>query len=460
MPEQETAETPARGEAIRAARANSFSWQALTVAMSRAFQKSTYFITSLILARLLGPEGRGLVSALLVPAQLAVNFSEMGIRQSTAYHIGRNIFPIERLLPTVLTLVPLASLFAGLAAVAYLDYAGIARDDWGLRLLAIASIPTSLFSSYASGVFLGQQRIAAFRSTSWRPALLRLILIVLLGWGLGYGIYGVMVANLGASLLGAGYALFLLGRSERLRFGFDREVAMRLQRRGISYAGSLFVLILNYKIMILLLARYSTLSEVGIYTQATVIAELIWEIPSAVSALLLSRGVNARESRAFSQKVLVLARLSFLAAIAAAIGIALVADFMFPLLFGHRFAASADICVLLLPGVVAFILFKILNTDMAGRGKPWASMLVMLPVLFLNVLAGLWMIERDGARGAAIASSLAYVVATVLYIGLYHRMTRIPLGDMLRFRRSDFALLGDQLAVLVGRRRKPAPRGE
>ena len=91
------------GPSPQARRAPSgFGWEAITVAISRFFQKGSYFITSLILARLLGPEGRGLVAALLVPAQLAVNFSEMGIRQSTAFHLGRGIYPLERLLPTLL----------------------------------------------------------------------------------------------------------------------------------------------------------------------------------------------------------------------------------------------------------------------------------------------------------------------------------------------------------------------
>ena len=49
----------------------SFGWEAASVAISRLFQKSSYFITSLILSRLLGPEGRGLVIALLVPAHAA-----------------------------------------------------------------------------------------------------------------------------------------------------------------------------------------------------------------------------------------------------------------------------------------------------------------------------------------------------------------------------------------------------
>ena len=422
-----------------------FGWEAITVAMSRFFQKGTYFITSLILARLLGPEGRGLVSALMVPSQLAVNLSEMGIRQSTAFHLGKGIFTLERLLPTLLLMIPMASALAIGVSLIYFQFAGVAEHDWLLQGLAVAAIPTSLATSYASGVFLGRQRIAAFRSTSWRPALFRLIAIIIFGWMLGMGVVGVMLAALGSSLMGSAYAFYLLAKEGKLRFGFDREVATKLQRRGLTYAASLFVLMLNYKIMILLLTRYSTLSEVGLYTQATVIAELIWEIPAAVSSLVLSRGVNARQQREFSAKVLVLARISFLAAVLVSIALAIAAPLLFPILFSHRFAASAPICVTLLPGVAAFIVFKILNTDLAGRGKPWASMLIMAPVLLTNIFLGWWMITKDGAMGAALASSISYVIAAVLYLFVYSRMTGFGLGEMLRYRRSDFQLVIQKL---------------
>lgn len=431
-----------------------FGWEALSVALSRFFQKGTYFFTSIILARLLGPEGRGLVSALLVPSQLAQNLSEMGIRQSTAFHLGRDIFPLERLLPTLLMMIPIASGLAVAGTLVYFDYANLAENNWTLRILAIAAIPTSLTSSYASGVFLGRQKIAAFRKTSWRPALVRMILIMILGWGVGMGVSGVMLANLGASLMGAGYALILLRKEGKLRLGFDREVAKQVQRRGITYAASLVVLMLNYKIMILLLTRFSTLSQVGLYAQATVIAELIWEMPAAISSLLLSRSVNARQQNEFSRKLMVLARISFLAAIFVSIGIAISSWLLFPILFGHRFANSAAICNALLPGVVAFILFKTLNSDLAGRGKPYLSMIIMIPVLLCNIMLGWWMIVHHGALGAAIASSVCYILAAILYIGLYSRVTGFSLGEILIYRKSDFALLFSKMPFIGERMRR------
>lgn len=423
------------------ARRSSFLHDLIGVATSRVSVKLAQFISSLIVARLLGPGGRGLVSALTVPSQLAVNVSEMGVRQSTAFHLGRKLMPLERLQPTLLGMVPLASLVAVLLSLGYFEFAGVAQGDWGLRALAVLSIPLSLTASYASGVFLGRQRIAEFRKTSWRPAAISLALVILLGWGLGWGVHGVMLATTGAAAAACAYALYLLSREQPLRLGFDRAIAVQLQRKGISYAASLVVLMLNYRIMILLLTRLGTLEDVGLYAQAIAIAELIWEVPTMLGSLVLSRGVNAKDPLVFSRKVLMLARLAFVAAVGLAIGLGVAAKYLFPLLYGRRFEQSGDICIMLLPGIVAFIVFKVLNTDLAGRGKPWLTMIIMVPILVLNVVLGWTLIGRYGAMGAAAASSACYVIATLGYILVYRYETGLPLAEILLPQPGDLATL-------------------
>lgn len=435
-------ERAADAEAAKpAVKKSSFGMDAIGIAVSRFFLRFAGFISNLIIARLLGAEGRGLISALTTPSQIAVTVSELGIRQSAAFHIGRGLLPVGRVVPTLFGMIPIASAIGVGAALLYFEFAGVAADDPLLRALAVALIPISLVTAYCTGVFLGEQRVAEFRKTNWRPAFASLLLLVLLVWGAGLGVRGALIAPLGGALLGAAYALHLVRRSTPLKVRFDRQVARMLQAKGVSYAASFIVLTLNYRIMILLLTRFSTLDQVGLYAQAILIAELIWEIPNALSAIVLSRAVNAKDEAAFSGKVQVLARISFAAAVLVSAGVAVVSPFFFPLAFGRDFAGSAVVCNALLPGVAAFIVFKILNIDMAGRGKPWLSMVIMIPVFFLNLGAGWWAITRADALGAALVSSACYVVATIGYLFVYSRVTGFRIAEVVRYRRSDFDML-------------------
>jgi O-antigen/teichoic acid export membrane protein len=427
---------------------NRFGWEVLTVGLSRVFMKLASFLQGILIARLLGPEARGLIAALQVPAQLAINFSEMGVRQATAYYLGRGIYPLERLLPTLLMLVPLASGLGMTLSLLYFNIIDVAEGDWLARLLAVAIIPFSLFTSYATGVFLGRRKIAAFNKANWRPALISLLLIAGLGYGFDLGLKGVLAAQLAGIIAGFVYAAYLLSKEGRLSLGFDREVAAKLQRMGFIYAISLFLLMFNYRIMIVMLTQFGTLSDVGLYAQAAAVAQLIWEVPAMVSALLFSRAVTAKVEKDFSLKLLSFNRFAMLAGIGVAGLVAVIAKPLFVLLYGPEFGQSAEICVILLPGVVAFIIFKNLNTDLVGRGRNWISMLISIPALLLNMVLGYFLIKAYGAIGAAYSASLAYSVAAIAFVFIYKWQTNVSFSDILLFRKSDFTLLKQAIPLL------------
>lgn len=439
------------------AESRAFGVEAGLIAVTRIAMRGTGFFTSVLIARLLGVEGRGIVAALVVPTALATSFSEMGIRQATAFYIGNGTLAAKQAVPTLLTMMLLTGALGMALSLGYYEATGVAEGDWLARLLAVATIVPALAISYSTGVFLGQKRIAEFRKASWRPPMVKLIVIAIAGWMLGLGLAGVLVATLFGTLLGSGYALWLLGRSERLRLGFDRRIASMLQRKGLSYAVSLLTLLLNYRVMTLLLTARGNMVDVGLYAQAVLIAELLWEVPNSLSALVLSRAVTTEEQdrTAFSLKVMSLARVTVILGAVASAAVAIVAPYFFPLVFGTDFARSAVLCVALLPGVLAFSMFKILNIDIAGRGKPWLTMVVMGPVLLLNVGLGWYAVQAGGAMGAAIASSICYIAATLGYVFVYARVVGVSPLAVIKPSRTDTDLLRRSVAA-VARRRKRA----
>ena len=63
------------------------------------------------------------------------------------------------------------------------------------------------------------------------------------------------------------------------------------------------------------------------------------------------------------------------------------------------------------------------------------------PVLLLNIGLGWWAIERADALGAAAVSSACYLLATVAFVVVYARVTGFTVGEVIRYRRSDFDML-------------------
>jgi Na+-driven multidrug efflux pump len=92
----------------------------------------------------------------------------------------------------------------------------------------------------------------------------------------------------------------------------------------------------------------------------------------------------------------------------------------------------------LVPGIVAIVVHKVLNMDLAGRGKPYVALWSFLPALALNIVLNLLLIPLWGAAGAALATSASYGIAAVGFLIHYSRETQVPLMEVVTYSRADF----------------------
>ena len=107
-------------------------------------------------------------------------------------------------------------------------------------------------------------------------------------------------------------------------------------------------------------------------------------------------------------------------------------------MFGEAFINSVLVLNTLLPGVVLLTVFKVINMDLAGKGKPWVSMKAMVPALIINIVLNILLIPNQGAYGAALASTISYTIAAVLFIHFYSKEVGIKMKEILLYKKSDF----------------------
>ena len=435
------------GASAPKAKQRSFVFDVFTVATTRVAVTVLSLLGGILVARLLGAEGKGLVTALMVGPTLVLAFSELGVVRATAYHIGRKTFPIERIVGALPLIGLGAALLGAGACLVYFKATWLPSYNWVLVSLTIAMIPLMILRSYATGVFLGVQQIANFNRATWLSPFLRLVFIVVLAGGLGWGAYGVMAAEWIAVCAISIYAAVLVRRVAPLRFQLDFELASQLVRLGASFAVSIFIMTLMHKVNIVLLQRLSPLSDLGVYSVGANLAEYIWQIPGAMAAVIFSRGANAKDPDAYTEKVLVLFRFTLLAGVFGGGAVALAGPILIPMLYGPEFARSAPVLWALLPGVMAFMTYKVLNYDLAARAKPRMAIYMAVPALLLNIALGLWLIPQFGVMGAAAASSITYVSASMLYLLLYCRELRLNPISVLTYRTQDFEFLRQRLPL-------------
>ncbi|MCB9918799.1 MAG: hypothetical protein H6832_10400 [Planctomycetes bacterium] len=183
--------------------------------------------------------------------------------------------------------------------------------------------------------------------------------------------------------------------------------------------------------------------EAAFYAYAMTLAELIWHFPEALRDVLFAKVAGMDEDDA-SEFTPVVARNSLFVAVLGAIAIWFAHAPALQLLLGESWittwaAGLTPALFWLLPGTVFYTVAKVLQSDLMARHH-LASCNFATSAVFVT-LVGLdfaW-IPAHGARGAAMASSVAYLVGAVLTIGVYLRSTRVRLLDVLLVRPGDFA---------------------
>jgi len=401
----------------------------------------------IITARWLGPETNGIIAALAVYPSLFMSISSLGIKQSVTYFTGRKLYTDDEIKTSVAQLWILSSIISTTISFLLIRYFSNSGTNLLLVLLAVAPMPFSLFVRYNSGIFLGKNQISVYNKINWLPTAVTFIFTALLIIIIPMGINGYLIASISGSLF---MFFLLLIRNDFInafRLKIEWKIIGSLLSLGIVYAISLLVLSLNYKINIIMLDKLSSPFELGIFSKGVGVVDQLWEIPTLLSTIVFARSANAKNSIQYSRKVAHLLRLSFVFIGAGSICLLVLSKQIILLLFGKEFILSTGILQILMPGVILMTIVKVLNMDLAGRGKPWISMKAMIPALIINITLSARLTPEYGGPGAAFASTLSYSIAALLFLYFYSREVKIPIREILNYSKSDF----DPIKVLLGK---------
>jgi O-antigen/teichoic acid export membrane protein len=399
-------------------------------------------VTNVLVARTLGPTGKGLLSFLGSALFVAISLGGIGLHAAAIHHLGRRRFSPNTIAATqILLAIVMGTVCAiGMAIVLPLYRA---RMDLPSAIY-FPFLPVAIFSLVLlnlSGVFVGLGRI---RDDNY------IRLLTPLAWMLGATVVlGILhgsrtaaaltwIAAQSVSAIAALVWIFIIARPQLAHW---RECARATLRFGFEayFANLLWVLLLRADSM--LLGYYSGAAAVGIYSVAVLFAELIWYLSRALTTALsprIARGTPA-EAIALTHRA---ARSVLWAVIVAAVGMALLIRPVVQLIFGSAFSSSVRPFLLLLPGIVLGALASPLSLYFTQhRGRPRINALISGVGLALNIGLNIFWIPRYGISGAAAASSVAYSLVAVLLLWRFSREPGFSLERLLRPRAEDIQLM-------------------
>jgi O-antigen/teichoic acid export membrane protein len=414
-------------------------------------------VTNVILARSLGPEGRGVYAvAVMVPAIIAL-LAQLGVGSANVYYLSKRLIELDELIGHSLSLAFLLGTLCFLFVFAYVrlthssQFLGIGSD---YVLVSCLGLPFVLLTGFLMSILQGGQRFLQFNVVlllQYAAPTVALVVAVIL---LHRGTMGAVAAWTASAVVSAVAAAYFVAPPSRLSFRLHPSTVRPLLRFGlISYLGSLTSFV-NYRFDVFIVNLFAGARQVGLYSVGTGLAEVVWYLANAAGIVLAPRVASADGEEADRITEAVSRVVGFLA-LAAAIVVAVLAPFVVVLFFGADFAESKWAVWLLLPGIVTFSVGRVLSMYLLGRNRLKIDLLASFVGLVATLALDLLLIPHFGFRGAAIASSIAYTAAMLVDLVWVVRNSSISLGRLLVARPADAVLLWNRMKQMRSLIRRP-----
>jgi O-antigen/teichoic acid export membrane protein len=399
-------------------------------------------VLSILVARGLGPENRGIFFLAFLVATLVVIVGDLGMSAATVSYSANRRMSAGRLQGIALVFGIAATCAASAMLLPFQDFwtAGVLRGlDSTMLWMLVAGVGPQLFGQMSASLLIGTGLIPAL---SWMkiayavatPLLVGVAAIVtgdpawtLAGWLAATVGYAVMLQ----AYIGRALELPRLPRRDDLRqvFGFG----LRGYLGTVAHHGFL-------RIDVFFLNARLGPATVGVYSLASLIAERISLLGQAVyGASAAPLGSLPRDEAGRFAADLV--RLLLTVLVPAALAIGALAFPMIPLVFGAGFSDAALPLALLLPGTVALTCWSVVSLYIITTlRRPGTTTLIQGAVLIVSLPLYYVAVREQGMTGAAVVSSGLYISVFLLGLAVLLANSTARLSE-LRPRRRDVAQL-------------------
>ncbi len=396
-------------------------------------------ITSIVLARTVGPEGKGRYDLVNATIMLATSLFGLSLESGINYWVAKGAFQPRRLMPSLAAIAAL-QMIAVWAAVWLFSQTPLAKAilpveylSWGPAVVA-AGAAAMLLWQYASAVLAGLQR---FVLCAWLTVTNRFLVTVAVVLSAAVAIW----MNSRDIMQWAIWAMVgsLCVTSLLIQFSALAQTPRKTVSAGLAdifhYSAPCYVAnlaqFLSYRVDVFFVAYYVGERELALYTTAVSLSQLLWLPSRALQGVLFPNLTSLSDASAQAARAAKAAR-SLLALLGVlGIGMALLGPGMILLLFGQRFRGSIPALWLLLPGIVLFCIPQALACYLGAIGKPRWNLVASLAGLVVTLILNVVLVPTIGIAGAAITSSLSYITTAVAVLYFFSRESKCHLRDVL-----------------------------
>lgn len=404
--------------------------------------------TSVLIARTVGPTGKGSLDLIIATAALLAMALSMSLPQGVTFVVAQgkvaaNVIASQLIFVSMLQACVALVL---LVLLSFTSYFQLFLPNWGLWILGgvVLYVWVDLITKFWAAILIGQQQIAIVNNTEFVGRVTQFVSVFLLGGALYLAGKQLSVGFLFLVALSASVLIsVLLLASLGFKFQLSRDLSGLKGALAFAvpcYAANL-AQFLNYKLDVFVVGFFAGAASVGRYTLAVSLGQLLWLMSNSVASVLLPKVAASTDDGGSIRHTAMVTRLSLWATALCGLALAVLATQAIPLLYGEAFRPSIMALIWLLPGIVVFSAANVLAAYIAGIGKPRLNLIVSGVSLIVTIGLDLALIPNLNIVGAAIASTVSYSLSALLLIVFFIRETGASVREVLLPTSGDVRML-------------------
>lgn len=411
---------------------------------SRSGTAAINLVVVIMSARLLGDEGMGMISLLILTVTINALFVGLWGGAGLVYLTPRH--PVKNLL----LIGYLWSVIASLMVVWVFQHFKLFPAVFGGQVYLLTIVNS--FAGINMYVLLGKEKIKSHNIITFFQSLLLLLAILFQFYVVGFvevrAYLWALYVSFGFVWIGSSVVL-LNAKPTNVKKSIKDTLKHTFSYSLMLQTGSA-VQLLNYRFSYYVIDFFLGTAMLGRFSVAVQVAEGIWILGKSFGLVLYSRVSNQSNIKEAINTSVPLIKIAVLFTFVSTVVIVLLPSSVFTFLFGSDFSHIHHILLLLGPGIVFVSATMLFSAFFSGVGMIKINTVGSIIGLVSTLLMSVWMIYFYGLMGAAIATSFSYLSSLIYAQYHFKKMSGRGIG-IYRITRSDLHQLKGLLKGLLGK---------
>jgi antigen flippase len=377
-------------------------------------------VQGILVARLLGPAGRGQFAAAILWPGLFAAMGGMGVSVALARRAGR-AHDLARVIRTGLVLTLLTGTVVAVLCAAAIPWL-LPGNDTVVRNAAYVFVPFIIFNQVSLAMIAIDQGAGWFAQMNWTRLIVNpvYLLFVVVLWftgvrDVGWFVIGLLIANAAVAFARVTLAV------QRAPLPGQMEPVNAVLHEALPYglAGLLGALAASAD-KALLLYLLGT-AQLGFYTVALTAASVVNSLAGAAGTVSFGMSAQVKDREGFD-RVARMFRFTAWTWLLAGLGVAVIIPIVLPLLYGAVFRPAIWPAILLIPAAALTGQASILEESMRAQGRAFVGLEARAAGLVVMIAMGWLLAPVVGIYGVVFAAigSQAIVLIVMMFAARWH----------------------------------------